>query len=434
MKLLICNYTGFRANWGSQATSRGLVQFLCTALPEGRIPQIDILPYPPTHWLDHWQSKRHGKLLEEVYATDAPTKAQLDALEHFTEARFGNLLDRIKAADIVFFQGEGTLGSGREFRRTQLFGPLLLAKHRYAKTTISINQSVIFRSAGSERALKAIFGSLDRNYVRELDSFETCKSAGWPEFGFIPDTALFYHPTQTGVPAYAMPYFCITGSADLASYDLEAYARGIDDVAARWNLHPVFVYSRNSDVAVVEAFKKLGNRAFSTITNATHPDVDQMIPVLSGAQVVIGGRYHTSISALSKNVPVILTPSNSRKSVGLAQMFGTENVPLLDCISPQSLVNAMKTLMEDQGALRVRLAGRLDDLKGTARAAAEDIQTFLTAQTSKVHWEDSTYLPHPSLGGAKSRFGLLRTILRTRNLSHYDRNALIQLASSKSVK
>lgn len=428
MKFLVCNYTGFRSNWGSQATSRGLLRFLSKILPEGRIPQIDILPYPPTHWLDHWQSWRYGDSLEAIYATPSPQKAQLDVLERLTKARFGGLLERVKAADVVFFQGEGALGTGREFRRTQLFGPLLLAKHRYKKITISINQSVIFRSADSMRALQAIFGSLDRNYVRELDSLSTCMSEGWPEFGFIPDAAFFYGAGKTTVPAFASPYFCITGSADLASYNLEAYARGIEAVADRWNLHPVFVYSRNSDAAVVEAFTRLGNRGFTTITSATHPDVDQLLPVLAGAQVVIGGRYHTSISALSQNVPVILTASNSRKSVGLAQMFGAENVPLLDSSSPPAIVAAMENLFEDRAALRGRLAARLGELEQTVRTAAEELKAFLTARTAQLQESGQAYVPDPALEGRQRVLDQLRTVSRSQNLRHYDRPKLLQLS------
>lgn len=425
MRILVCNYTGFRENWGSQATSRALLQFLCSILPEGHPIQVDILPYPPTHWLDHWQSKRYGTFLEDIYATPFPTKTQLDLLETLTEARFGDFLDRVKAADVVFFQGEGALGSGREFRRTQLFGPLLLARHRYEKITVSINQSVVFRSAHAERALQSIFGSLDRNYVRELDSLSTCKAEGWTKFGFIPDAALFYRPSQANVTGDHGPYFCITGSADFSSYDLEAYARGIQEVAGRWNLHPVFVYSRNSDAVMVEAFKKLGNQAFSIVTSATHPDVDQMLPVLAGAQLVIGGRYHSSISALSQNVPVILTASNSRKSIGLSQMFGAENVPLLDNPTPHTLTAEVHKLMENREALRRRLSRRLEDLEQTARTAAEELKAYLSVRVRIKHQSGHAYFPALALADRSNGFKLLRTVMRSKNLDHYDRRKLV---------
>ena len=46
MKIVILNYTGYRSNWGSQATSRGLMQWILNDLFKDRPSSIEIVPYP----------------------------------------------------------------------------------------------------------------------------------------------------------------------------------------------------------------------------------------------------------------------------------------------------------------------------------------------------------------------------------------------------
>ena len=64
MKVVILNYTGYRSNWGSQATSRGLMQWIVNDLFKDKPSSIEIVPYPPSHWRDHWQQKVDGEFLK----------------------------------------------------------------------------------------------------------------------------------------------------------------------------------------------------------------------------------------------------------------------------------------------------------------------------------------------------------------------------------
>ena len=102
MKIVILNYTGYRSNWGSQATSRGLMQWISNDLFKDRPSSIEIVPYPPSHWRDHWQQKFDGDFLKELYANPKPKHSELIRLERLCSARFAHQLERVKNADIVF--------------------------------------------------------------------------------------------------------------------------------------------------------------------------------------------------------------------------------------------------------------------------------------------------------------------------------------------
>lgn len=422
MKILICNYTGYRANWGSQATSRGLVQFLAKTVPQGMDVDIDIMPYPPTHWLDHWQKMVYGKRLLATFSDPAPGPDLLGLLERLCNLRFGPMMKRIRQADIIFFQGEGALGNGREFQRVQLFGPTVLAKHLYRKPVVSINQTVAYGSDAAEAALKAIFGSFDLNFVREPESLAKCAGDGWPQMALIPDAAFFYAPRQAAASSIdRSDYFCVTGSANLGAYDLAAYARGIRAIARTCGLFPVFLYSRSSDEAVSQAYRSLGEAVYTVINSATHPDVDQVLPILAGARAVVGGRYHTSISALSQAVPVILTASNSHKSAGLAQMLGAANVSLVADPTEDTLLAAMQAILAEGTALKTRLAQSVQNLADTASQQAGALQALFATVSPGAEEGGRRVMPDPTLSPARNAGGPLRALSLARNLAAYDR-------------
>jgi polysaccharide pyruvyl transferase WcaK-like protein len=260
------------------------------------------------------------------------------------------------------------------------------------------------------------------NFVREPASLATCQGAGWSTFGLIPDAAFFYTPRQQ--PKSATPkrrYFCITGSAHLQSYDLQAYALGIHAIAKRWGLLPVFLYSRKSDSAVSKAYSRICDTDFLTITSESHPDVDQVLPMLAGAEVVIGGRYHTSISALSQGTPVILTASNSHKSQGLETMLGQQNIAFVPSPNVESFSAAMEPIMTEGAVLRSRIVQAVERLSDEAQSASVALKDLLASHAKDASPSNRTTEPDPQLPELNKRARLLRPIFRDLNLASYDR-------------
>ena len=113
MGAAVLNFTGGRANWGCQATSIGLYRFLKHVLNPQGFTKIDTIPYPPSHLQDVWHQKIHGKRIRRILASQDPSLADLKFLEGLCRSRFRHYVDIVKNADVVFFQGEGTMGASK---------------------------------------------------------------------------------------------------------------------------------------------------------------------------------------------------------------------------------------------------------------------------------------------------------------------------------
>jgi polysaccharide pyruvyl transferase WcaK-like protein len=426
MKIVILNYTGYRSNWGSQATSRGLMQWISNDLFKDRPSSIEIVPYPPSHWRDHWQQKFDGEFLKELYANPKPKHSELIRLERLCSARFAHQLERVKNADIVFFQGEGAIVGSRIFKRTQLFGLPYLAKHLYGKPIISCNQTISFSNKHEEKILKNVFSSFDLNFVREAESLRICAGPGWPKFEFMPDAAFFYNGSMgSKFTKQSGNYFCVTGSADLNSYNLEAYARSINEIRLVYNLEPVFLYSRKSDKVVAEEYAKLAQLHATVISHKSNADVDDLVSVLSGSVFVLGGRYHTSITGLSLNVPAILTNSNSHKSIGLAKLFHDE-AKLVDHTDQNEIIKHVAKILANPERLKSRLNEKVTSLQKSLNIATNRTRLFLGLDKNTPTPLGKTTLPTNSLSNSYRNLWLLKTLIRVINLGAYDRPALIE--------
>lgn len=428
MKILITNYTGYRSNWGSQATSRGLVQFLKAIDPQSTNLEIDILPYPPTHLLDHFHELAKGKKIEKILSKEAPSKREIHFISKLCKSRFGCAINRLKNADLVIFQGEGALGTGREYSRCQIFGPSFLAKHLLKKPSISMNQTITYRSENNGETLAKIFKVFDQNYVRETASLTYTSGPNWPKFNLIPDAAFFYksaHTSSNNMNIIKKPYFCVTGSANLKSYDLKAYCDAIYWVSKQKNLIPVFMYSRSSDKKIVDFYKKT-NKDFITVSSKTHPDVDSILPILEHARFVLGGRYHTSISALTRGTPVILTPSNSKKSKGLQNLLGANNVALISDPNIDTIQREVDIILSEGNNRRSRITQAVKalnqlsiDNSTTLVELMRDIECNSTSRFNLIE-------PDPSLPTLGIIERLLRPLSIKANIKHFDRTKFQQ--------
>jgi polysaccharide pyruvyl transferase WcaK-like protein len=424
MKIVVLNYTGYRQNWGSQATSRGLLQIICRIFGDLRGVKIDVVPYPPSFILDYWDEWINSSYIRDVLIHHDNSVESLRRFEKLCALRFSYMLDRLKDADIVFFQGEGAIGGRRQFDRVQLFGLPVLAKLVYKKKVISINQTIAYSSEHELGYLKKIYSLFDLNFVRELQSFNLCSGEAWPEFGYLPDAAFTYVPHGTGVDIPEnKSYFCITGSAHISSYDVRSYANNIKILSDKWGLTPVFIYSRSGDSAIAKEYEKYGDN-FKVICHQSHPDVDDVIPILRSAAVVIGGRYHTSISALTQNTPVILTRSNSHKSDGLVKQF-EGSVRLVDHANNYEMISAMGQIMNNRELLQSNIKVHLADIRRQSDEVIDRLKTSLCGSPEVSRKRDRGELmpviPEFTLENSFRLYSRFKSISRSVNLGIYDR-------------
>ncbi|MDN2582359.1 polysaccharide pyruvyl transferase family protein [Aquibium sp. ELW1220] len=316
------NYTGGRSNWGCRATSIGLVEFLQSECLS-RDTRLDTVALPVAHELDRLHEACHGKRLRTIYSSRRPSEADLDLLEHLTRERFGAYFDVVRDADVVFFQGEGTVGPGNYLQNVRLFGLPFLASRRWKKPVISLNQTIYAADGSDRKVLASIFSGFDLVAVREAASFVFATEMGLSDrLVCCPDMA-FRNVRPAAGHSVSIPdrdYFCVTGSAALKKLDEGMIVRAVDEIARVTGLAPVIVHSRKQDREVLET--QLA--PMLSVGAGEMPDHHELVSILAGAKFVFGGRYHTAVSALSQTTPVILLPGNTFKSEGIADLIGLD--------------------------------------------------------------------------------------------------------------
>lgn len=379
MKVVILNYTGFRKNWGSQATSDGLYRWLQNVLGSQNIESLDVIPYPPSHVLDWIVKFFLGGFIRKLLASSKPASYCLCLLDLLCRLRFGQQYKRMLWADIIFFQGEGSIVDDSCVRSLRILCLPFLAKHRYNKKVVSCNQTIVTTSQ-TKSILKNVFSTFDLNYVREPETLNMLTADGWTQVGFMPDHAFLsvvqgkdYHLKLE------KQYFCVSGSASIQKYDVVAYVTAIHAIRQQYELEPVFLASRRSDRIVARTYKKLFSNNVVEITSNEAPSIEYLYHILANAEFVIGGRYHTSIAALINSTPVILTKSNSHKSNGLAQMMNGA-APFVDYADLKQVLKTVQEIISHIELYRDGISEALKIINTQYRQAASQIFEFVESQ------------------------------------------------------
>lgn len=387
MRGVILNFTGDRANWGCQATSKGLFRFLSHTLGPLGVNQISTVLFPHTHVKDVWHRNRYGARLRGIYSNEAPTDADLRFLERLCQDRFGAHFEKVKNADLVFFQGEGTMGPTTFYENCRVFGLPYLAKMLWNKPVITLNQSFVVNSPADLKAAANIFNAFNLNAFREAKSLEEAKKCGiktpilCPDFAFVDAADASLVPPTPAAP----PYFCVTGSAGMQNYDFEGYVRSIVALTEETDLVPTCIYSRNSDRKLLNSLQdKLGADYVKSVSQSEYKTHASILPVLSQAAFTLGGRYHTAISSLCMRTPVILTAGNSHKNKGLGSLVGMD-LPVFEPQNGAEIVAQAVAYLNDKdyvdATLNIGLMKVLKTQAAFSRYLAECMPALLANET-----------------------------------------------------
>jgi hypothetical protein len=61
------------------------------------------VPLPPGCISDRFVQWRHGARIRAIYSDPNPSKQDLEFLERLASRRFGDMVDRVRSADVVLF-------------------------------------------------------------------------------------------------------------------------------------------------------------------------------------------------------------------------------------------------------------------------------------------------------------------------------------------
>jgi polysaccharide pyruvyl transferase WcaK-like protein len=383
MKVVIANFTGERPNWGCQATSWELHKFCREILLPLAPVELTTVPNPPVHILDEIIERTYGNKIAEIFASPSASQHDLRFIEKIVDRRFGELAARVRDSDIVIFQGEGTMGPKRHFRGVRFFGLPFLAKQLWKKPVISLNQSFYATRPNDLRIARNVYKDMEVIALRESRSYSMCKTIGLEQTILCPDMAF---RARSGVDARATEwrgkkYFCISGSAALGQYRLEEYISLLGEIARRHRIHPVFLHSKRKDSKLATLAKKiLGEGHFDVVSNLEYPNYTDVLPILRGAQFVIGGRYHTSVMALAQTTPVVLLPGNTYKTEGLGQLLGID-IPVAAPSDAKAIFKNASAIMADREKSVATIASGLSNIEDIMKAFGN----YLQAVTQQMH-------------------------------------------------
>ncbi len=344
MKAVIVNFTGGRENWGCQATSYNLYRFSKVVLQQFGLESLETVAFPPGCLLDIVQRERFGARIRNVLSDPNASETDLRWLESLVVSRFGRWTDRVRGADVVIFQGEGSIGPSRHFVQTRLFGLPYIAARLWKKPVISLNQTITLRNSADKSTLKNIYESFSLNAVREQASVDFCSEVGIDDILVCPDMAFCDLFDLAEMKSGAPDYFCATGSAAFDTYNLDQYCDTLEEIASILRLGLKVLVSRPMDMPLYQQMsRRLGDRV-ELVSSRQVPSFHDMLGIVRNAAFVIGGRYHTSISALSQLTPVILTPSNSHKSDGIGRLLGID-LPVYPANEREALIAKAQDLI-----------------------------------------------------------------------------------------
>lgn len=409
MKVVIANFTGERPNWGCQATSWELHKFCREVLLPFAPTELTTVPNPPVHILDEIIERVHGDKIARIFASPSASLSDLRFIEKIVDRRFGEQAARVRDSDIVIFQGEGTMGPKRHFRGVRFFGLPFLAMQLWKKPVISLNQSFYAAQPYELQIARNVYKNMEVIALRESRSYSMCKEIGLEQAILCPDMAF---RARCGADAGAAKwrgkkYFCISGSAALGEYKLEEFISALGEVARTHQIHPVFLHSKQKDSKLsVLAKKLLGEDHFDVVSNSAYPSYTDVLPILRGAQFVIGGRYHTSVMALAQTTPVVLLPGNTYKTEGLGQLLGID-IPVVAPSDVQAIFKNVSEIMANREKSVAAIASALSNIEDIMKAFGfyiqEAIQQIYLDQPIRLMPSlPPVLVPPPQIGSSKN--------------------------------
>jgi polysaccharide pyruvyl transferase WcaK-like protein len=364
-RVCILNFTGERQNWGCRATSWELVRVLNRQWTESEPFALETIPLLPHHALDVRIPEQHCDAIHAALLAVSPSAEQRAAMLALARTRYGDLLERVIRADLVLFQGEGTM-TGTDFLRAERL--LLLpwvAQHALGKPVVWVNQTLFSAEPVFSEVLLHVLAGVPDVWVREPASLEWLRRHGCGHTRLVPDTAFLTDPLDHGdlqARLSGREYFCVTGSAALFGDAIPAMLAAIRTIADRTGLLPVFACSVGRDLRLADAAAESwpGDSHCRIPVDCSYPAVAHH---LANARLLVGGRYHLSILAAIGGTPSALLDTNTYKLHGLVDLLDT-TWPVRSCRDLDRLVDDAVRLAGSTATERAVLRQRVATLRG----------------------------------------------------------------------
>ncbi len=355
--IVLLNDCRDQVNYGARALVDGLLLLLTEAAPTATILPI------PSHWLidasfGFGAFSDNGARMRQPDAVFPTVADQFDSVADDWMRGMGGpgaevYMDRLRGADLVLLNGEGSLYRTNLSAVRELFVSWL-AKERLGIPTVFVNGTVHLTDVVPilPAMVRKAFGTFDAVAVREPVSLRNlAQYAPGIAARVLPDTAFALEPSDESAGAAVRairgrigdaPYFCFDPGA-MPMDDRADPGSALHQLIARLKTvapTAVFVASAPAD-AYIERIA----RATDSVFVGDLTDYRDWMALVSGAEFLASGRYHNPLLAAIVGCPTVAFASSSHKVHGACEMLdplvgrpydGTDLRSNLDAIERQA--------------------------------------------------------------------------------------------------
>lgn len=385
-RIAIINFTGFRGNWGCQATSIELVKFISGCYPAGTPLSFSFVPLLPASKVD----LAYEAEIDRVYTAFSDVAHQTDrgpsAVKYLEEAcirRYGFWADIVRRADLVVFQAEGSMGLGATFAR----GPRLMllpfvAKHAWGRTVVSLNRSFYSHDEVIRKNAAEAFGSFDFSAFREGASVALARQCGVRQAGYVPDVAFMSPTAQNPWPDLLADgeYFAVSGSALKDPKRYELIMDQVDQIRAATGLKPLLALSRDYHMTL-RAWWKWKRGSYAQVP--AKASYAQVTGLFANCRFLLSGRYHMSILSAAAGTPNIILTGNSFKNEGLVSLLAAAR-PVHRFADTDAIVAEACAVHQNRETEARALTTQVDRIRATISNAQDHIARIVAGENPGV--------------------------------------------------
>lgn len=263
-------------------------------------------------------------------------------------------------------------------------------KHR-GKPVVMLPQMLgPFKTPGQAEAFQRLCSHVDIIYARESESFDHARPlAGEGTLRVAPDITIPLQPIST--PKFTGRYACIVPNSRLCEPNphqfwgerylprLVAACRYLASLGIQVKIVQHEYHA--GDTNLVEALRgEIGDDGCEVFR---HPDPRVLKGVLGGAELVIGSRFHSLVSALSMGVPSIAL-GWAHKYEALLNDFGMPSLNHFADHSKEDLYNLIDRTLHQRNTLTAVLMERKSQLALTVEAMWTDVLDLLEITSSSA--------------------------------------------------
>lgn len=281
-----------------------------------------------------------------------------DLFHRFAEAN-PTLVERIRRCDDVIINGEGTL-HGLGHPPLALLYTAYVAKRRLGKNTQIVNHSCYPETHGNpeqqiaDRVYRLVYGAMDYVAVRESRSAGVLAGLGIRAAESFDCLPLFVarHGPQPLPFDRPRKRVVMAGSVALSPAVIEVMA-GLGNTVVKRGFELQILVGANAylaadDIQFVNAIHRQLKGKYTLVS--AHSE-SAWLGTISGAALLISGRFHHSIAAACLGTPLAVASSNTRKIEGMIDRLQLSPESIwLDCADPAQASETVGKLLDEPQA------------------------------------------------------------------------------------